>query len=169
MRCMDTLSPSPDLSTPWASVWEQRLLDYLRHHAANEGQMLREYVEAAQDTDSKALAFLIELLAADERRHHAWFSQLADTIVASSAMAADPPIPHLDLDRAETFALPAVTKRLIANERSDLKELKALRKELKVVEDTTLWALVVDLMIRDTGKHLAILRFAQSRGQRQVH
>jgi len=154
----------------WASVWERQLIDYLNQHTEHEGQLLHEYVAAARETDSKALAYLLDILVEDELRHHAWFRQLARTVEAGSNLNfADPPVPHFDLDRADSAALLEVTKRLIANERNDLKELRRLRKELRSVEDTTLWALLVDIMIRDTEKHLAILRFAQGHRRKRVH
>ena len=46
--------------------------------------------------------------------------------------------------------------------KQDPRELKKLQKELRDVKDTTLWSLLVDLMQRDTEKHIAILDFAQT-------
>ena len=63
-------------------------------------------------------------------------------------------------------ALREATDRLLENEKKDREELKALRRELRSFEDTTLWALLVELMQRDTDKHIAILGFAQRHAKR---
>jgi hypothetical protein len=55
-----------------------------------------------------------------------------------------------------------LTDQLIDRERADLKELKELQKDIRDLRDTTLWSLLVDLMQRDTDKHIAILRFVQT-------
>jgi FAD/FMN-containing dehydrogenase len=39
--------------------------------------------------------------------------------------------------------------------------LKRLRKDLRDVEDTTLWALLVETMQLDTAKHITVLRFIE--------
>ncbi len=48
------------------------------------------------------------------------------------------------------------------NEQKDARELKRLQRELRMVKDTSLWGLLVDLMQRDTRKHIAILRFVRN-------
>lgn len=53
----------------------------------------------------------------------------------------------------------AVVRRLIELERRDRDDLLRLRKEFRPVADTTLFALLIDLMVLDTDKHLRILRF----------
>jgi bacterioferritin (cytochrome b1) len=70
-------------------------------------------------------------------------------------------VPRLDLDRVDRTELRATTDLLLEHEKADAKELERLRKELRDVKDTTLWALLVDIMQRDTEKHIAILRFVQ--------
>jgi hypothetical protein len=47
------------------------------------------------------------------------------------------------------------------NEQADREELRRLRRELRKFEDRTLWGLLVELMQRDTDKHIAIVDFAQ--------
>ena len=124
--------------------------------------MLEEYVKAAEATNSKALAYVIGLLVEDERRHHRHFSDLAQSVKSEAELRTeDPVVPNLDFDRADRSAVLDVTRRLIANEEADAAELKRLRKNLRELEDTTLWALMVDTMQLDTAKHLAILRFVE--------
>jgi rubrerythrin len=156
------MSDLPNELPNWASPWERDLYAHLIHHVQNERELLEEYVNAAGATDSKALAYLVSLLVEDERRHHRLFSDLAAALKSDSELRAeDPAIPRLDLARANRSNLRELTDRLLRREQDDLRELKRLEKELRNVQDTTLWALLVELMKRDTDKHIAILRFAQ--------
>ena len=145
-----------------ASVWERDLFAHLTNHVEHEGKLLSEYVHLAETTDSKALAYVIRLLLDDERRHHSQFAELAASLKSEAELrAADPVIPRLDFDRADRDVALEVTRRLLANEEADAVELKRLRKDLRDVEDTTLWALLVETMQRDTEKHMAVLRFVE--------
>ena len=145
-----------------ASVWERDIYRYLTEHVGLESEMLAEYVATAGGTKSKALSYLIDLLVEDERRHHRFFNELASSLKSEAELSADDPVvPRLDFDRVDRADLLASTKQLLERERSDAAELKRLRKELHDVEDTTLWALLVDVMSRDTEKHIAILRFVE--------
>jgi len=124
--------------------------------------MLSEYATIAETTDSKALKYVIDLLLDDERRHHRFFDDLASSLKSEAEFSAEGPVvPRLDLDRVGRAELRQTTDRLLENERDDLEELQRLRKELHDVKDTTLWGLLVDIMLRDTEKHIAILRFVE--------
>jgi len=150
------------LSTPpvGASVWALDMFTHLTEHTRREGAMLQQYVDIASTTDSKALAYVVNLLVEDERRHHRFFDELAASLKSESELSAEEPvIPRLDLARLERADLLDATSRLLEHEQSDAKELKRLRKELDDMQDTTLWGLLVDIMMRDTEKHISILRF----------
>jgi hypothetical protein len=56
-------------------------------------------------------------------------------------------------------ALLQETKRLLAFEKSDAKELRQLRKALRQAPRSSLQPLLVDLMLHDTAKHISILEF----------
>ena len=58
-----------------------------------------------------------------------------------------------------------LTDELLEKEEEDVKELKRLQRELREVKDTSLWSLLVDLMERDTQKHIAILKFAKKQAK----
>ena len=70
----------------WASTWERDVFAHLIDHVQNERALLEEYVTAAQATDSKALAYLVNLLIEDERRHHILFSELAAALKSDSEL-----------------------------------------------------------------------------------
>ncbi len=139
------------------------MFEYLTTHARVEGQLLQGYVDAAGTTSSKAFAYVVNLLAEDERRHHRLFAELAESLRVDAELSRDEPIiPRLDFHHADHRAIQEMTKALIANEESDAAELKRLRKKLRDLEHTTLWTLLVETMQRDTDKHLAMLRFIAS-------
>jgi hypothetical protein len=56
-----------------------------------------------------------------------------------------------------------VRRSFFDNEERDIAELKRLKRELRDVKDTSLWELLVELMQRDTEKHIAILKFVRKR------
>ncbi len=58
----------------------------------------------------------------------------------------------------------AQTKRLLAAERADERALRRIRRKLQPFADTTLWALVIDMMLLDTKKHATMLRFLERHG-----
>lgn len=136
------------------------MFTYLTEHMRQEGAMLEEYVAVAEGTESKALAYLVNLLVEDEHRHHRFFSELASSLKSEAELSGvEPVIPRLDLRLVDKAELIATTKRLLEHEHSDAAELKRLHKELKDLQNTTLWGLLVEIMQRDTEKHIAILRF----------
>jgi rubrerythrin len=152
----------PEELPHWASTWERDLYAHIMNHVQNERELLEEYVTAAEATESKALGYLVNLLIADERRHHLLFSELAAALKSDSELRAeDAAIPRMDFRGTDRSGVRELTDRLLKREQDDLRELKRLEKELRNVKDTTLWALLVDLMQRDTDKHISILRFAQ--------
>jgi rubrerythrin len=127
-----------------------------------ERGLLEQYREAANATSAKALQYLVNLLIEDEIRHHRLFIQLADSLEASALRPnEDPPVPYLDFNRSNEDAVLALTEQLLEKEQEDAQELKRLQRELREVKDTSLWGLLVELMERDTQKHIAILRFVK--------
>jgi rubrerythrin len=145
-----------------ASRWERRLFGHLIEHVQLERGLLEEYVAAAEGTRSKALAYLVNLLVDDEIRHHTLFRQLAESLKTTAELQdEDPEVPRMDFDKENRTEVLAITEQLLDREEHDRRELRALRRELRGVTDTTLWGLLVELMQRDTDKHIAILRFAK--------
>jgi rubrerythrin len=164
---MDTEVQEPPVG---ASVWEADLYRLLTTHIAKERGMLEEYAAAAKTTGSHALEYLVDLLIEDEKRHHRVFAELASSLKSESELAAEQPVvPRLDFSRRNAEAVLDASGRLLDNERDDLHELKSLKKTLRDVEDTTLWSVLVDVMIRDTEKHIALLTFVEKQAKRKRH
>ena len=145
-----------------ASPADRDLFDHLTQHVENERGFLEQYAGLAEATQSKALAYVVGLLIEDEIRHHRLFGQLAETLKHEAELTeAEPVVPRMDFHRVDRDAVLDVTRRLLDRERKDARELKRLRKEFRDYKDTTLWSLLIELMQRDTDKHIAMLRFVQ--------
>jgi len=152
-----------------ASPWDRDLWTHLTSHVEAERDLLEEYSAVAEQSKSKAFTYLVKLLIEDEVRHHRIFTELARSLKTEAELRSDPIIPNMDFVRADRAAVLDATKRLLANEEQDARELKRLQRELREVKDTSLWSLLVDLMQRDTQKHIAILRFVKKHtGRRSV-
>jgi len=143
-----------------ASVWERELFDLLVGHIERERGILTEYVGAAQETRSKAFAYVVGILAEDERRHHELFISLAKSVKTEAELGPDTPvIPYMDFDRVDSDKVRRLSLALLRNEDEDANELRRLHDKLHDVAHTTLWDLLVGIMRRDTDKHIAILEF----------
>jgi rubrerythrin len=150
-------------SSAGASQWERELYGHLTSHVEVERSMLEQYKSAAEASSSKALAYLVDLLVEDEMRHHRIFTELAESLETQSLKpGVEPVVPYLDFNRADREVVLRLTDELLDNEKKDALELKRLQRELRDVKDTTLWSLLVDLMERDTEKHVALLKFIKN-------
>ena len=119
------------------------------------------------DQGPEHVRYLVDLILADESRHHQTFRELVNR-VRSDIDWRDygPKVPYLDKIRDDPATFVETTERFLAFERDDLRALKKLRKELKPVRNTTLFSLLVELMEFDTLKHIAILEFMRRSTER---
>jgi hypothetical protein len=146
--------------------WVQRLYRHLSQHVENERELLTAYAAAVDATGSKAFAFLLELLIADEQRHHRLFADIAASLRSEAEkQPADPVVPRFDFDDVAPATLRDATERILASEKRDRDELKELRREVRPFEDRTLWGVLLELMQRDTDKHIAIIEFVQRKAR----
>jgi rubrerythrin len=150
------------------SGWERDLWTHLISHVDAERGMLEEYSAIAKQSQSKAFGYLVKLLIEDETRHHRMFMELAKSLKTAAELTGDDPIvPTMDFTQVNRIAVLEATKQLIEKEEQDARELKRLQRELRDVKDTTLWSLLVNMMQRDTQKHIAILRFVSKHARRR--
>lgn len=147
-----------------ASVTMRDLVAILARHGAEEGRMLSEYDRLADSTSDPAARYLIDVIMQDEHKHHRMLAELATAMAWGALGTLETSVPPLGWHLDEE--LRAATRRLREHEDLDRRELQTLRKRLRAFEETTLWALIVDLMVLDTQKHSTILRFIErhSRG-----
>jgi rubrerythrin len=150
------------------SAWARDLHRHLTSHVEIERGMLEQYRDAAEASSSKAFQYLVNLLIEDEIRHHRIFLELAYSLETMSLRPLeDPEIPYLDFNRSNSQAVSDLTDKLLEKEQQDTVELKRFQRELREVKDTSIWGLLVDLMERDTQKHIAILKFVKRHAKRR--
>ncbi len=143
-----------------ASVDTRELVELLSHHGSEEGAILASYEELANESEDESIRYLVKLVLDDERRHHRLLAEMANAMVWGTVKAtAEPATP--DLSRRMDADLLAQTKQLRQFEENDARHLEQLRKRLRPYADTTLWVLLVDLMLLDTKKHTTILKFLE--------
>jgi hypothetical protein len=149
--------------------WEQDIYQHVAAHGQLEGEILDEYKELADDEEtSPAFSYLARMILEDEVRHHRIFDELAETFRQMVADAPDrSPIPSLRGFHADRIRIQRVTERLLEVERDDERELKDLAKRLKAFDNTTVWGLLIELMLDDTRKHIKILKFIRDRSKDQ--
>ena len=147
-----------------ASATIRTLVELLAKHGAEEGRILSEYEHASESVTDPAARYLIDLILEDERRHHRVLVELATAMAWGTFDKTASPVPPLGWHLAEELS--SAIGRLRKYEEEDRRELEALRKRLRPFEDTTLWSLMVQMMILDTEKHAKILEFLEqhSRG-----
>ncbi len=147
-------------------TWDAQILDQLRGHVEAEKSLLSEYADAMASIEEADVRYLIGLIVEDEIRHHRTFEELVHALEGvRDWQRVEPAVPG----RTSAPLRPDVrriTDRFLESEREDRRQLKALRRTLAPVADTTLWALLVDLMAADTEKHIRILEAIAARKAR---
>lgn len=158
---MDAMtSPQP---VPYGlSVFEEKLYDHLADHVASEAGLIASYQDLAQAPDTpEAVHYLLGLVVEDEQRHHRMIREIATALGEGIAWKkGDDAVPNLPHGKPLPD-LEEVTKRFLAAERADRKQLRSLKKELRPFRDTTMWSLLVEVMELDTEKHIRLLTFIQ--------
>ncbi|MDA8073593.1 MAG: hypothetical protein M0Z82_18805 [Actinomycetota bacterium] len=141
------------------SVFEDKVYRQLVDHASSEVDLVTAYRDLAEAPETpEAARFLIRLIVDDEERHHRLFHQIALAIGNDISWRHDPDaVPVLSWQAHPE--LEAATERFLAVERADRRQLQALRKDMRPMRDVSLWPLLVELMERDTEKHILLLSF----------
>lgn len=149
-------SREPDRDVDYA------ILHMLETHGAREGAALDSYQRVAADTAAgPGVRYLVNLILEDEERHHRVFAEMANQVRAFvDETDVQPRTPSLVAH--DDPMLLAETRRLLEFEREDAKELKQLRKALKHRPRSSLQPLLVDIMLHDTAKHVAILELIRN-------
>lgn len=152
---MSTVRP-PDRDT------EVRIAKVLEAHGPREGEALAAYQELVEDYDDRGIRYLASMILEDERRHHRIITEMLNEIRAYIwEVDIEPRTPYLS-ERIDP-ELRAATDRLLKFEKDDARELRALRRELRGQPASSMLPLLVDLMIHDTAKHIALLKAIRDR------
>jgi hypothetical protein len=138
---------------------EAELYEHLVTHAEFEMKLMVKY-EALATSSTPWVGFFAGLIAEDEERHHLLYAQWAQSLRSLVERESGDGLPDLATPD-DPAALVETTEALLEYERKDLKELRRLEKSIDDVKDTTVWALVLEVMRADTHKHIAILEFVR--------
>ncbi len=150
------------LRTTGASVGMRKLVEIIVRHGREEGALLAKYEELSTQTTDESVRYLVNLILADEHRHHQLLVELSNAM--AWGLASQPPTSAVPgLPTAIDGDLLEQTKLLRKSEQSDYRALRRIRRRLRPFSQTTLWVLVIDLMLLDTKKHATILRFVERR------
>jgi len=141
-----------------ASVQERELVELLSRHGREEGALLERYQRFAQEAASPATRYLVNLIVEDEQRHHRLLGEIANAIAWGMLTSAAPAVPTVTVDEHDATLL-AETKALLSAEKQDRDELRRMQRRFRGYAQTTLWPLLLDLMLADTEKHAQILSF----------
>jgi len=148
-----------------ASEWEQRIFDLLQEHIENEDAVQAGYRELLERSTSASNKMLIGMILEDEARHHETLDRIAKAVRSQVEMerieGAVPPLSAPTHDPELELA----TKRFRAIEKDDVRELRSLKREMRDVRETTMWPLLLELMLLDGRKHLLILKFIADRAK----
>lgn len=142
--------------------WWASIIHAFQAHVREESSFLESYRELAEQVDDPGTRYLIDMILADEEKHHALFQGLADAALADGAASAGVPGAPAP-EAADASVLLAATERYLEAEKEDAERLKALRRDLRPVRDQTLWHLLVEVMEIDTSKHIRILEYLRAR------
>lgn len=138
--------------------FDYEILDLLESHGEREGEALESYRRVAEESSTgEAVGYLVRLILDDEERHHRLFTEMANRIRSFVwEVDVEPKIPALP-PRSNPKLL-AETRRLLEFETEDAKQLRQLRRALRHSPSSWLHPLLVDIMLHDTAKHIAILK-----------
>ena len=155
LRDLQVDAPVPDRLSPW----EARLYEYLTQHLANEHFVLDAYTHLARLFDTSTyVGYLLQLVIDDERHHHKIFSELIHTLERTDQRDVGPVVPEIQ-PMPQSNELREATEQYLAFEQQDRRELNQLAKQLRQIPTSSLWPLLVEIMQRDTDKHIRILDF----------
>ena len=147
-----------------ASVDTREMVGLLVRHGREEGQILATYEALAGESPDEATRYLVGLILEDEHRHHRLLAELANAMAWD--VRSESPQPATPwLTEPLTGELLEQTRRLVKAERSDERALRKIRRRLRPYARTTLWSLIIDMMILDTKKHATMLRFLERQGR----
>jgi hypothetical protein len=136
-------------------------LTTLRTHGEREDELLASYRRLVDESSDEGVRYLGRLMIEDEQRHHQLIDDMANRIESWLVeVEIEPETPALS-PRADRGLLDG-TRRLLALERQDARELRLLRRELRDTPTTSLLRFLAELMLRDTAKHIEILRFIRT-------
>ena len=138
----------------------EQLLARFAAHESQELDFLRSYHDIIDRHGNPLIRFLLQLIMADEEKHHAMVHAMTATLDESfTGVERTDRVPKLgDITAEEKQTLLALTAEFIRTEKTGIREYKDLIKASKGYYEGVL-VLLLQTIIHDSQKHLMILEF----------
>jgi len=137
----------------------QRLMNEFQTHATHEEQWLTDYQAIAKESSDPLIRFLLELIVADEQRHHEltrrMITKLKDELAWTRAEGLARRV-HDKGDKRDQLLVSV--ERFLEAERKGIKEYERLKKTSQG-HYRDVFALLYTTMVHDSHKHIGILEF----------
>lgn len=146
-------------SQPTSTSPLERLLYDFESHERQERDFVRKYRELAECSANPSIRYLLDMIASDEEKHHAVTHAMASTLKSAVNWVGEPP-PLSGISKAskESAELLKITENYIRVEQDGIDQYKRLARDCKGLYGG-LFVLLLSTMIRDSEKHLEILKF----------
>jgi rubrerythrin len=140
----------------------EELLDQIRQHEDEEEIVLEDYERLAATTPDPGVRYLVNLIAQDERRHHALAKDIAQDMTRSLMWAADSgrELPTVRATGAERDELLVKTRKYLHLEAQGLTTIEHLEPKVRELRSGMVELLFV-IMAADTKKHIQILKYIE--------
>jgi rubrerythrin len=141
----------------------QRLMHEFQTHESDEARWLAIYKKLAHESEDPLIQFLLNLIIADEERHHEIICRIVSGLkddlawTRSETVAAKPP----EQDK-EARNLSETVERLLVVERDGIGEYEKLVKTTQGFHQD-LFGMLCKTMIQDSLKHIGILDFLKQK------
>jgi rubrerythrin len=153
---------SPDMGNREISEVE-KLLSEFEAHESQEREFLNEYRKIIEETKNPFIKFLLRLIVSDEEKHQAIVQAMVATLKGDLTWTKpEEAIRGLNDVGKGNDRLTKLTEGFVRLEREGIKEYKKMVKNSKGYYHG-LFSLLLDSMIRDSEKHIAILEFLRRR------
>lgn len=144
---------------PRPSQADEDLMKLLADHVTNEDEALEAWTMLAAEAPEPHVRYIAALIVEDERAHHLLLSEMLDRVRADiDWQTTEPAVPWIRTPK-DRGALIGAIDRLLRIERSDLRRLRILRRQLRAQRPTSLLRALADVLEADTRKHVRLLRF----------
>jgi len=141
----------------------ERLMNEFEGHEMHETVSLQKYKEVLEKTDNPLVKLLVELIVADEERHHvvlhAMTSTLKGSVTWTHLQNAIEGLYNLGREKDEILK---VTEEFIHAEKKEVVEYRKLMRASKTYYQG-LFTLFLAAMIHDSEKHVEILEFLRKK------
>lgn len=141
----------------------ERLMKEFESHETHEAAFLRRYREMLETTQNPLVKFLVELIVADEEKHHVVLHAMTSTLEGSLTWThlqnAIEGLYNLGKEKDEILKL---TEDFLRVEKKEIGEYRKLMRATKRYY-RGLFALFLAAMIHDSEKHVEILEFLRKK------